>query len=359
VARHLREALAARGGRLSLVGPLDRGSTVASRVTKLRHRLGGRGYLRHHTWEGARAMGQHLDDAVRRLRPDAVLALSSLPFAATTTDVPTAFWVDATFEMNLEYYADYAGLADANVREGLDTERAALRRADLALYASGAAAASATGYFGADPARVHVVPWAANLDGPPSREDALAALGGRPRDRARLLFVGKDWFRKGGDRAVRVAAEMTALGLPTTLHVAGARPPLAREAEAHVSVEGFLDKADPAQHRRFLDLFRESHFLCMPVRAEDFGCVFAEAGAFALPSLATRTGGVADAVGEGGVLAEPGAAPQEVAARAVALLRSPEAYGAMARAARARYERVTNWDTAVARVLDLFDPLVR
>ena len=357
VARHLRAALEERGGRLSTVGPLHEGAPLSGKVTKLKHRLAGRGYLGHHTWLSTRAMSQRANEAIQRLQPDAVLCLSSLPFVDLDPSVPAAFWVDGTFEMNLEYYSDYSGLADDNVRQGLETDRAGIARADLALYASEAAAASAIGYFGADPERVHVVPWAANLDAPPSREDAERALAGRRSDRAQLLFLGKDWFRKGGDRAVRVAEEMTALGLPTTLHVAGAHPPLAPEARG-VAVEGFLSKDDPAQRQRLLALLHDSHFLCMPVRAEDFGCVFAEAGAYALPSISTRTGGVPSAVGDGGLLFAPEATPQEIAASAVALLRDRERYFALARAARDRYEQETNWDTVVRRVLDLLEPLV-
>ncbi len=90
----------------------------------------------------------------------------------------------------------------------------------------------------------------------------------------------------------------------------------------------------------------------MPVRAEDFGCVFAEAGAFATPSLSTRTGGVPSAVGAGGVLFAPEATPLEIAQCAVALVREPQSYSVLAHAARDRYEQHTNWPVAVSRVLD-------
>jgi glycosyltransferase involved in cell wall biosynthesis len=81
-----------------------------------------------------------------------------------------------------------------------------------------------------------------------------------PRDRCRLLFAGIDWVRKGGD---------------TALH-------LSRSNEQGASALNCL--------------FKTSHFLIMPTRAEAFGLVFAEANAFALPSLATNVGGIPEVV---------------------------------------------------------------
>lgn len=355
VAAALRRALAERGGTISTVGPLAVGAPLRGRVARLKHRIKGQGYLRHHSQDGARAMGHQTTQALREIRPDAVLSLSSLPLVGLETDVPVALWADATFEVNLEYYADYSGLAAENVLAGLATEREGILRADLALYAYSLAADSAVGYFGADPANVHVVPWGANLSDPPSPEAVSEAIAARTSsagpERARLLFLGKDWYRKGGDRAVRVAHEMNRLGVPTVLDVVGTQPPLAEGTE-HVEVHGFLSKTDPEQHRRFRSFFLESHFLCMPVRAEDFGCVFAEAAAFGLPALTMRTGGMPTTIGEGGVLFEPGTSPRRIAEKAVALLRDRETYRAISVAARERYEQETNWDVAVRRVLD-------
>jgi len=286
------------------------------------------------------------------LRPDAVLSPSTLPLADLHTSCPTACWPDATFEANLDFYPGYSGLADALVNEAHDVEKTALERVTCALFATEHAARSATGYYGIDDSKVHIVPYGTNLDPVPTGvESAIQARASSP---VRLLFVGGDWVRKGGDVALRVAEEMTARGTPTTLTVAGPRPPTS--PHPLLKPVGFLRKSIPSEEEELRRLFRESHFLCMPVRAEDFGCVFAEAAAFGLPSLTTAIGGMPTTVGDGeaGLLFPFQEQPQVIAERAIEVLASLS-YGDLCRSARDKFERVLNWATAVDRVVSLLE----
>src|SRR5262249_28510859 len=57
-----------------------------------------------------------------------------------------------------------------------------------------------------------------------------------------------------------------------------------------------LDKSQAHDLVTWRNCFSESNVLLVPTRADCFGVVFAEAAAFALPSIATNVGGVADAV---------------------------------------------------------------
>ena len=346
-------ALRQRVDRLSVVAPLAAGNRVAGRVAKLRHQLRGEGYSRQHTPAAARALSDAAAAGLRDLRPDAVLTPSTLPLYALDVDCPTACWPDATFEANLLFYPGFSTLPDAHVAEAHAVERQALSNATLALFAAQYAADSASGYYGIDEGAVHVVPYGANLDDVP--DDVEAGLAARPQGECRLLYVGSGWVRKGGDVALRVAEEMTAAGLPTTLTVAGPAPPV--DAHPLLRPTGFLRKGVPAERDRLRRLFAKSHVLCMPVRAEDYGCVFAEAAAFGLPSLATRVGGVPSAVadGESGLLVPPRSRPQDIAAQILALLADAERYRQLCRSARGWYERVGNWGAAADRVVELFE----
>ncbi|GAB5537191.1 MAG: hypothetical protein Rubg2KO_34400 [Rubricoccaceae bacterium] len=345
-------ALRKRVDRLSLVPPLQTGGSVQGRIAKLRHRVRGERYLRHHTWAGVRPMVAEASRQIEALKPDAVLSPSTLPLAGLRASCPTACWPDATFEANLDFYPGYSGLADELVNEAHDVEKTALETATLSLFATEHAARSATGYYGIDDSKVHVVPYGTNLDPVPTEIEL--AIRARESSPVRLLFVGGDWVRKGGDVALRVAEEMTALGTPTTLTVAGPRPPVA--SHPLLKAIGFLHKSIPAEEEHLRRLFRESHFLCMPVRAEDFGCVFAEAAAFGLPSLTTAIGGMPTTVGDGdaGLLFPFQEQPQVIAKRALDLLAS-SAYSALCHSARAKFERVLNWDTAVDRAVSLLE----
>lgn len=348
-------ALRERVDRLSVVAPLPTGGAVRGRLAKLRHRARGEGYLRAHTWAGVRAMAEAAAPRLEALRPDAVLAPSTLPLAALEVEAPTACWPDATFEANLDFYPAFTGLPDAHVAEAHAVEKAAIERAAVAAFATRHAARSATGYYGVEDGSVHVVEYGTNLEPAdvPTAAEVEASLEARTRDACRLLFVGGGWVRKGGDVALRVAEEMTERGLPTTLTVAGPRPPV--EAHPLLRAEGFLRKDVPAERDRLRALFAESHFLCMPVRAEDFGCVFAEAAAFGLPSLTTNVGGMPTTVGDGeaGLLFPFQERPQAIAERALALLEDRPAYEALGRSAKAKQERVLDWGVAADRVLAL------
>ena len=99
---------------------------------------------------------------------------------------------------------------------------------------------------------------------------------------------------------------------------------------------------------RLAELYARSHFLVMPSNAEAYGLVYAEAAAYGVPSVATRTGGVPTIVvdGETGMLDDPSAEADAYAGRILALMKDRPRYEAMARAAASRSAAMLNWDVA-------------
>lgn len=347
------EALRRQVDRISIIGPLPRPATVEQRIRQLRARAAGERFLRQHTLSAARSMGEAASAALRGVRPDAVLSIGSTPVGFIESPAPVAFWIDATFESNLYFYDSYAGLDTENVAEGHEVEARALARADLAIYASDYAARSARGYYGKDPTRVSVVPFGANLPTPPAPDTVAASIEARSTDRCQLLFLGAGWIRKGGDVATRVARELVARGLPTELVVAGADP-MSADLGPHVRSVGYVDKSTAAGKTEFDRLLGSSHFLVLPSRAEAFGCVFCEASAYGVPSVAPAVGGIPSAVvdGKNGLLVPVRPTPGEIADSIQALLGNPGAYRALCQTSRARFEHELNWPSAVRTVLE-------
>lgn len=139
--------------------------------------------------------------------------------------------------------------------------------------------------------------------------------------RAGLVVVARLTPLKGVDRALRIAA---ALDLP--LRVVGegpARPALQALASPSVVFLGRQDRADALRELR-----RARALVLLPRvhpdgrGAEGLGLVALEAAVQGTPTLGCRTGGVAEAVGPGAVLADPDAPDLEVVR---ALLADPEA----------------------------------
>lgn len=344
-------ALGRQVERVSLVGPLRRPATPRLRLRQLAARARGEGYMRQHTLAMARALGEDAARQLRRDPPDAVLAIGTMPVAFLDTPAPIVTWVDATFESNLYFYDAYAGLAADNVAQGHAVEQRALDRAALAVYPSEHALRSARGYYGK--AEVALVPFGANLPDPPSAQAVARAVEARPADRVRLLFLGAGWVRKGGDVAARAVGRLRQRGVDAELVVAGSDVP-AQDRGPGVRPVGFLDKRTAGGRAAFDRLLMGSHALVLPTRAEAFGCVFCEASAYGVPSVAPAVGGVPTAVEDGvnGRLVPARPTPDEVADAVAGMVADPDGYRALCRSARDRYDRELNWDAAVGRVVE-------
>ncbi len=91
---------------------------------------------------------------------------------------------------------------------------------------------------------------------------------------------------------------------------------------------------------------------------EGFGLVYLEAGAFGLPVVATRSGGVADAVLDGntGFLVEPGDV-DEIALAIAHLLSDPELARHMGQANRDWAEKLT-WERNASQYMQVYQEVI-
>jgi glycosyltransferase involved in cell wall biosynthesis len=302
-----------------------------------------------------RSLSRAVAKAIAEIDADVVLALDIAPIAAFRSDTPIVLWNDACFAGMVGYYPQYAHLSATSIRWGHAATTAALAACTQVVYASDWAAAEAARAYQIPPRRLHVVPFGANLENPPSRAEAQIALDDRDPSPCRLLLVGVDWERKGVDVAVEATRLVRMAGVLAELHIVGCQPPDQARLPDWVTVHGTLEKTDPLSWALLRRLYSESHFFILPTRAECFGVVFAEAAAFALPSLAPATGGVPSAVIDGvnGRLLPEGAPPHEYANAILSTFCDERRYRDLCASARIDYETRLNWDVSVRRVLDL------
>jgi glycosyltransferase involved in cell wall biosynthesis len=353
---HIARSLERAGATLVRVGPLTHPWTTGMKLRRRWYGLLGQAYHANVEPEsldafGAQARAQIPGDV------DAVVAVTSMIAASLDgLRAPVISWDDASPAALVDYYPEFERLSARSARDAMAMGQRAAQNVQLAMYASEWAAAGARAAYGLPVDKVAVVPFGANLETLPSIEDVHRTIAGRPRTRCRLLWVGVDWERKRGDLVVEIAKRIEAHGVAVELTVVGCRPPGDRELPDWVQVEGFLSKRTAAGKARLAELYARSHFLVMPSNAEAFGLVYAEAAAYGVPSVATRTGGVPTVVvdGETGVLDDPGAGAESYAGRLLALIKDRPRYEAMARAAAARSATMLNWDVAgfeaVARI---------
>ena len=320
---------------------------------QLTTRLTGRAFMPIREAGMLKAYARYLHNSVRNTPVDALFSTSSLPFSYYESSTPTFFWTDATFGAMVDYYEEFTGLSPMTLRAGHAAEKAALKNCRCAIYASQWAADSAINQYGADPAKVAVIPFGANVNTTLTEEDIADRIRARPTSRCQLLAIGNDWVRKGFDDAIAVATRLNEAGLPTTLHLVGATTD--RKLPAYVVQEGRVDKSTPEGRERFEKLLTTSHFLLVPSRAEAFGLGPGEAGAFGVPALVSSSGGLMTTV-RNGINGYHFALEDYIDATSAIveeLIRKPEAYRELATGARQAYRERLNWRSATDSVRNL------
>lgn len=352
---HMREALIGAG--LDVI-PIGRDAVKQTRLKrfkrKVRFKLRGKGV----NWTSGMAAKQARAIAkdMANVRPDVVFApvASGLIGRWAYPGVPIVHATDATPKLLFGYYDRYSGPeAEKRFADSDADERLAVGKAAAVVVSSGWAGDSLVADYGAKPDAVHVVPLGANVSGALS-DDEIAA-----RDTTgalHLLFIGAAWGRKGGDYAMAAAEALNRRGVEAVLHLVGSRPPGNEALPAAVVDEGWCDKRNPADAAKLDALMRRCHLFVLPTRADCTPVAINEAHAYGLPAVATDTGGVGSVLTPGvtGALV-PAEADGPAWADAIAgLWADRDAYRAMARAARERYETTLSWSAwgrATAAVL--------
>ena len=125
---------------------------------------------------------------------------------------------------------------------------------------------------------------------PPGIDLNLFAPGDRNHERPRLLFVGGDFLRKGGDVLLDVfrqrLRDQAELVLVTSAEIGD---------EPGVTVHRNVS----ANSKALLELYATSDVFVLPSRADCYAVVCMEALASGLPIVATRVGGIPDLIREG------------------------------------------------------------
>ncbi len=267
---------------------------------------------------------------------------STTEVAFMHTDIPLVLFEDATFASLRDYYPQYSNLSKRIVRNMNDLADRAIQKADLIIYESSWAARSAIEDYHADPGKVYAVPPGANLKHAPAKEMVEQK---KKSQHCRLLFIGFDWKRKGGDIAFETLIALEKMGIQAELIVCGCVPPR-KFSHRRMKIVPYLDKNDESQYEELEQLYLTSDFLLLPTRNECFGLVFGEANAFGLPVIATKTGGVPEAVtdGENGFLLPidaRGSAYAQVIAR---LYQDDQLYYELVKSSRKAFDDRLNWD---------------
>lgn len=339
------EALERHVGVVDYLGPMSiPGQKVKEKLARLTYRISGKRTYPARTREAAKYFSKEISRKLPDSSYDLIFApAASAEIAFLETDVPIIYISDATFSLMLDVYPIFSSLTGKVIEVEEFFERSAIGKSSLLLYPSEWAARSAVKDYGADKDKVKVIPFGANLEHDPSRE---SVLGKNINGVVKILFLAKEWERKGGAIAFDTLKALLDMGVSTELTVCGVTPP-AGYAHHNMRVIPYLDKNVPEDRERFEQTLIESHLLLLPTRAECYGIVFCEANAYGLPVFATKVGGIPSIVkdGDNGYLLPPEAGGKDFASIIAKTVLDRHAYSSLNRGARHRYEKVLNWDT--------------
>jgi phosphatidylinositol alpha-1,6-mannosyltransferase len=197
----------------------------------------------------------------------------------------------------------------------------------------------------------------------PPRERFAQALG--LADRKIVLFVGRLARRKGVNEFIEQALPLIAQAVPAVCFVlVGSNPTesLAHREDLVGQLKTTVAAAALEQHVRFLGplddqelskVYQIADLLVLPVLSlkddvEGFGVVVLEAAAAGIPAVATRVGGISDAIEDrrSGILVEPGNYEQ-LAQSVIELLTDEEKRQRLGNYAKSRARKKFSWDKII------------
>jgi glycosyltransferase involved in cell wall biosynthesis len=315
---------------------------------RMRRRFGLGGPLSsgdHNFDARARAFVDDVKAQLRRDPCDVVFApVASLELFHSDWQIPVVYASDTTFRLYRDTFDLRLTPHEEHMRHLM--EHRAVSQASRLLYPSPWAAQSAVSDYGASGERIDIAEFGANMDVP-----SRAQLAGRRRsDRCVLLFVARQFWRKGGDVALASLAVLRRRGVDARMVVVGSELPRGLSVPG-VDVIPYLDKNDPSDARRLYQLYLGANFLIFPTRADCSPIALCEAAAFGLPVIAAAVGGIPSLVvhGKNGYLLPGTASAEDYAARIAEIWTTPDAYEQLGRQSRIEHERRLNWDTWAAR----------
>ena len=293
----------------------------------------------------ARLFGKMLTDLFHYECYDLIICRDYFFLAYLTTEIPVIYIGDTTCRL----FNQYLKITDSpRLDLAEELEERAIQKATHIVYASEWAKNSAINHYHAAPEKISVIEFGANIDNIPeyTGHDCTSACN--------LLFIGKNWEMKGGNKAIDVFRSVKQKGIPCTLTIIGSTPaPMPKDAD--IVVYPYIDKSSAEGQKLFEQILRQSHYLIAPTLFDCFGIVYCEASAYGIPVLTTDVGGISQAVrnGHNGFLFAADAPASDYADKIIDLYTHKDRYANLGRECRKHFETCLNWNVWEKRMNDL------
>jgi glycosyltransferase involved in cell wall biosynthesis len=208
------------------------------------------------------------------------LTIQSKPYVLCTDITPIQY-----DQMGV-YYHHPADKDDLAGRLKYQINRRVFQRAACVIPWSNWTKASLIDDYGVEARKIAVIPPGVNIETWKPRSGGSE----RPRQPVRILFVGGDFVRKGGDLLLEAFRQLPE-GSAELIFVT-------RDAVQEEKGVSIIRNAQP-NSPDLIALYQSCDIFAFPTRAEAFGISAVEASAVGLPVIATHIGGLSDIVADG------------------------------------------------------------
>lgn len=264
------------------------------------------------------------------------------------TKIPIVSVGDCSVLQLINYYPALGSVSNLSLKEIAKVEKMALAKTSLSIFSSPWATNFVDSKYHC---KNYTIPFGANT----VHENGNTEKTLDPSV-CRLLFIGVDWERKGGNVVMKIYHELSRLGVNCNLTILGCNPPDHSDIDEGIELVPYFDKDSKEGEGIFIRALSNADFFVLPTQADCTPIVIAEAFSVGLPVLATRTGGISSMVENGvnGFLFEQ----QEVlgyVSTIQEILHSPARYATLSRNCQLAYENEFNWKTWGSRIQKLVE----
>lgn len=294
--------------------------------------------------------GKMLSDVFSYECYDLIICRDYFFLAYLVTETPVVYIGDTTFRL----FNQYMQIRDTEfLRMAEELEERAIQKASHIVYSSQWAENSALKDYHADPEKISVIEFGANIDDVPPFQDDISSSA------CNLLFIGKNWEMKGGEKLLEIYHEVKSRGIDCTLTIIGSDP--AQDVnDLNIKIYPYIDKSASEGQETFRKLLSRAHFLIAPTLFDCYGIVNCEAAAYGIPVLTSNVGGVSQVIceGENGFLMPADAGASDYADKIQDIYLDTERFDVLRKNSRRHYEDRLNWEVWRSKMNDVFDRLL-
>lgn len=268
-------------------------------------------------------------------------------------NIPIVHLSDVTYHSFKDYLNQKKSIEQINRIESLEKQLLNEKYTTI-IYSSEWAKQNSIDYYGIDSNKIHVIEFGANIPNPKDYRIEIQT------DVCNLVFIGKNWQKKGGDKVLDTYRKLKSDGFQCTLTIIGSAPQKLCHNDDNLVIIPFLDKSKPEHLTKLCNILKNAHFLILPTEFDAFGIVFCEASAYGVPSIAADVGGVSQPIREGknGFLLPSNATAENYAEKIKSVFSDKVKYIELRKTSRLEYDTRLNWDVWGEKVNKILEETV-